>query len=86
MINHYGKLKAHLFDGKHIHESKNKPGAWVLPLERGVMEIGAGKPGMLRGNELITFGPGLELGGLPTICGAVEDFIFIGGGTKTVRT
>ena len=50
------------------------------------MEIGAGKPGMLRGNELITFGPGLELGGLPAICGAVEDFIFIGGGTKTVRT
>ena len=68
------------------NESKYKPGAWVLPLERGVMEIGAGKPGMLRGNELITFGPGLELGGLPTICGAVEDFIFIGGGTKTVRT
>ena len=49
------------------------------------MEMGAGRPGMLRGNELITFGPGLVLG-FPTLCGVVEVFIFIGGGTKTVRT
>ena len=50
------------------------------------MEIGAGRPGMLRGNELITFGPGLVFG-FPTLCGVeVEVFIFIGGGTKTVRT
>ena len=49
------------------------------------MEMGAGRPGMLRGNELITFGPGLVLG-FPTFCGVVEVFIFIGGGTKTVRT
>ena len=56
-----------------------------MPLDRGVMEMGAGRPGMFRGNELITFGPGLVLG-FPTLVGVLEVFIFIGGGTKTVRT
>ena len=40
---------------------------------------------MFRGNEFITFGPGLVLG-FPTLCPVFEVFIFIGGGTKTVRT
>jgi hypothetical protein len=48
------------------------------------MEMGAGSPGMLRGKELISLGPGL---GLCLVVGRLlELFIFMGGGTKTVRT
>jgi hypothetical protein len=55
-------------------------GAWDdFPLESGVIEMGAGRPGMERGKELMTLGPGFGL------CGPVP-FIRIGGGTNTVRT
>ena len=78
-------LLTHCYEVEIEDPNWDLPGPWALPLERGVMEIGAGRPGMFRGNELITFGPGLVLG-FPTLCGVVEVFIFIGGGTKTVRT
>ena len=65
--------------------NRDIPEACAFPLESGVMEMGVGRPGMFRGNEFITFGPGLVLG-FPTLCPVFEVFIFIGGGTKTVRT